>query len=71
MASTKTKHLKYPIKLGQFLKLINVAQDGIQAKYLIEQGSVRVNGIVNKRRGTQLQKNDTVELADGSSYVLG
>lgn len=60
----------YPIRLGQFLKLIDYVQDGMEAKYLIQEGTVKVNGVIDRRRGRQLQKNDIVELDDGSSYLL-
>jgi ribosome-associated protein len=68
-----TKHIKgitYPIRLGQFLKLISAVQDGIEAKILIQSGSIMVNGQAEVQRGKQLQKNDVVQLADGTSFVL-
>ena len=39
------------IKLGQALKLAGVVEDGVQAKYEIQDGNVKVNGEVDQRRG--------------------
>ncbi|MBM9602935.1 RNA-binding S4 domain-containing protein [Desulfopila inferna] len=62
--------LSYPIRLGQFLKLINAAQDGFEARILIQEGKIRVNGELEKRRGRKLQKQDMVEVSDGTTYLL-
>jgi ribosome-associated protein len=64
------KNITYPIRLGQFLKLINAAQDGIEAKIRIQEGAVRVNGEIEKRRGKQLRKDDVVEFPDDIKYLL-
>lgn len=42
------------IRLGQFLKLANLAEDGAFAKDLITGGDVKVDGVVERRRGRQL-----------------
>src|SRR3546814_7942668 len=42
------------IRLGQFLKLANLVEDGAEAKAVIGQGLVSVNGEVDTRRGRQL-----------------
>ncbi len=49
-----------PIRLGQFLKLAALAEDGAHAKELIEDGEVHVNGSVELRRGAQLRGGDVV-----------
>ena len=49
-----------PIRLGQFLKLAGLAEDGVHAKELIEDGEVHVNGRVENRRGAQLHAGDVV-----------
>jgi ribosome-associated protein len=64
------RNITYPIRLGQFLKLINAAQDGIEAKIRIQGGAVRVNGEIEKRRGKQLRKDDVVEFSDGVKHLL-
>ncbi len=50
------------IRLGQFLKLANLIDSGSDAKELMVQGSVTVNGEVETRRGRQLVPGDVVEL---------
>jgi ribosome-associated protein len=44
-----------PIRLGQFLKLAGLAEDGGHARELIEAAEVQVNGRVETRRGAQLR----------------
>lgn len=39
------------IKLGQILKLAGVVEDGVEAKYVITDGLVKVNGETELRRG--------------------
>ena len=51
------------IRLGQFLKLADLVDTGADAKGLLSQGLVRVNGDVETRRGRQLADGDVVELA--------
>ena len=52
------------IRLGQLLKLAGVADSGSEAKALLAEGSVSVNGAREERRGRQLAPGDVVE-ADG------
>jgi ribosome-associated protein len=51
------------IRLGQFLKLADLAEDGAQARDLIADGEVRVNGEVETRRGRQLVRGDVVTVS--------
>ncbi len=51
------------IRLGQFLKLSDLVDTGADAKGLLAQGLVRVNGDVETRRGRQLVAGDVVECA--------
>ncbi|HEX4702048.1 MAG TPA: RNA-binding S4 domain-containing protein, partial [Pseudonocardiaceae bacterium] len=48
------------IRLGQFLKLAGLAEDGSHAKAIVEDGEVTVNGRVDTRRGRQLHDGDVV-----------
>lgn len=48
------------IRLGQFLKLAAVAEDGIDAKALLGDEAVHVNGEPESRRGRQLRPGDIV-----------
>ncbi len=50
------------IRLGQFLKLADLADSGAQARELIAEGEVRVNDEVELRRGRQLQAGDRVSV---------
>lgn len=68
MDETKIKIRDYPIKLGQFLKLAEVVQDGIEAKFMIINEEVTVNGVIENRRGRKLHLNDRVE-AGGITFV--
>ena len=48
------------IKLGQFIKLANLVETGGQAKDVIADGQVTVNGVVDSRRGKTLRSGDVV-----------
>ncbi|HST67324.1 MAG TPA: RNA-binding S4 domain-containing protein, partial [Mycobacteriales bacterium] len=49
-----------PIRVGQFLKLAGLVDDGGQAKAALEAGEVTVNGRPESRRGAQLKAGDVV-----------
>ena len=57
------------IRLGQFLKLANLIDTGSDAKELMIQGSVTVNGDVETRRGRQLVPGDVVQLGGAEARV--
>ncbi|MGI9538378.1 MAG: RNA-binding S4 domain-containing protein [Desulfocapsaceae bacterium] len=59
---------RYPIRLGQFLKLADIVQDGLEAKAIILEGEVTVNGVTEMRRGRQLNRDDTVTF-ENSRYL--
>ena len=48
------------IKLGQALKLASLVEDGVEAKYVMLDGLVKVNGEVDTRRGRKLYDGDVV-----------
>jgi len=50
------------IRLGQLLKLADLVDAGSEAKPLLEEGRVKVNGEVESRRGRRLVKGDEVSL---------
>jgi len=58
------------IKLGQLLKLAGLIGSGSDAKVLLANGEVRVNGEPEERRGRQLVPGDVVELGDESVRVV-
>jgi ribosome-associated protein len=57
------------IRLGQFLKLADLVDTGADAKPLLMQGLVQVNGEVETRRGRQLAKGDVVTVDAESVQV--
>lgn len=50
------------IRLGQFLKLADLIEEGADVRQAIVNGQVRVNGEVERRRGRQLTHGDEVEV---------
>ena len=58
------------IKLDSFLKLANLVMSGGEAKQVIQDGLVTVNGQVEERRGRKLYPGDTVALADSATVVV-
>ena len=55
------------IRLGQLLKLAGFADSGADAKALLQEGAVAVNGEPETRRGRQLRRGDVV--AGGEDVV--
>lgn len=58
-----------PIKLGQFLKICDCVQDGIEAKIRIQGGEVIVNDEIETRRGRQLKVGDKITFGD-QEYIV-
>jgi ribosome-associated protein len=57
------------IRLSQMLKLADAVQDGAEANFRIANEEVRVNGVVEIRRGRKLRNGDQVEFA-GETYEV-
>ncbi len=58
----ETLHLKDEyIKLGQALKAAGLVGSGVEAKIVIQDGQVKVNGEIDTRRGKKLVAGDKVE----------
>lgn len=49
------------IKLGQALKLSGLAESGVDAKFAIQDGQVKVNGQTQLQRGKKLYDGDIIE----------
>lgn len=49
------------IKLGQALKAAGLVDSGVDAKFVIQDGLVKVNGSIEIQRGKKLYDGDTVE----------
>ena len=62
--------MTYPIRLDQFLKLSSLVGTGGEAKMLITDGLVWVNGEVETRRGRKLYEGDTVQLGDSEPLTV-
>lgn len=57
------------IKLGQALKAANLVESGVDAKFAIEDGLVKVNGEVEYQRGKKLRDGDVVTF-DGNTIKI-
>ena len=57
------------IKLGQALKLAGAVGSGVDAKFVINEGSVSVNGISCMQRGKKLKENDIITF-EGKEYII-
>ena len=52
------------IRLGQLLKLAGVVESGGEARVLVAERSVRVNGEPETRHGRQLEPGDVVKVGE-------
>lgn len=57
------------IRLGQALKLAGLVGSGVDAKIVIQDGQVRVNGQVETQRGKKLALGDQVEF-EGNTFEI-
>ena len=57
------------IKLGQALKAAGLVENGVDAKYAIQDGLVKVNGAVEYQRGKKLYDGDKV-LFEGNTIKI-
>ncbi|MDO5301404.1 MAG: RNA-binding S4 domain-containing protein [Tissierellia bacterium] len=57
------------IQLDRFLKKLNWVDSGGVAKFIIQDGAIRVNGEVERRRGRKLRPGDVVTF-DGERAVV-
>lgn len=73
--SKKLKEEKIPIstefiKLDAFLKFANIAESGGDAKMMVEDELVSVNGEVCTQRGKKLRPGDRVSIEDDHYLVV-
>lgn len=59
------------IKLGQAMKLAGLVSSGIEAKIVITEGEVTVNGEVEIRRGKKLYPQDVFSYQGQDVTVIG
>lgn len=57
------------IKLGQALKAAGLVETGVDAKFVIQDGLVKVNGQIETQRGKKLVAGDVVEF-DGQQIKI-
>lgn len=57
------------IKLGQALKAVGLVDSGVDAKFEIADGNVKVNGVIEYQRGKKLHDGDIVEF-DGNQIKI-
>ena len=57
------------IKLDSFLKAVDAVSSGGEAKIIISEGMVQVNGEVELRRGKKLRPGDRVEFG-GKTFLV-
>ncbi|MDO5783961.1 MAG: RNA-binding S4 domain-containing protein [Eubacteriales bacterium] len=58
------------IKADAFLKFAGVCATGGQAKFMIEDAQVSVNGEVCTMRGKKLRVGDTISIVGGATYKI-
>lgn len=58
------------IKLGQAMKLAGMVGSGVDAKFVIQDGLVTVNGVTEIQRGKKLKSGDIITY-NGESVQIG
>ena len=58
------------IKLGQALKAAGLVESGVEAKEVIQDGLVKVNGEVDTRRGKKLYDGDVVTFEGETIHIV-
>jgi len=58
------------VTLAQLLKMADVVATGGEAKWLLGEGQIEVNGAVETQRGKKLRDGDVVTLPDGSTVTV-
>ena len=59
------------IKLGKALKAAGLVESGVDAKFAVQDGLVKVNGQVETQRGKKLVEGDIVEYDGNSIKITG
>lgn len=57
------------IKLGQALKAAGLVESGVDAKFVVQDGLVKVNGQIETQRGKKLVDGDMIEF-DGETVKI-
>ena len=59
------------ITVGQALKAAGLVESGVDAKFAVQDGLVKVNGQVETQRGKKLVEGDIVEYDGNSIKITG
>ena len=70
MEKIKIREEEEFIKLGQLLKKAGMVSSGVEAKIVIQEGEVLVNGEVETRRGKKLYDGDEVTFDNETVRVV-
>ncbi len=63
MSESQTVYLdRSPVELYKIIKFENLAASGGEAKYLIAEGFVKVNGEIETRKRKKIYPGDTIEV---------
>ncbi len=68
------KQIRFPlngdfIELFKLLKIVNIASSGGEAKQLVEEGLVKLNGEVELRKRAKIRPGDKIETQDHLIHV--
>ncbi len=58
------------ITTGQLLKYVGIVSNGGESKAFLATNIVKINGIVDQRRGKKLYPNDEIEILDKKITIL-
>ncbi len=61
---------KEPVELYKILKMKNLVQSGGEAKFVISQGFVLLNGIVEKRKSKKIYSGDIINFNDETIKII-
>ena len=59
-----------PIELSKVLKLANIVSGGGEAKVLISEGLVCVNGVIESRKRKKIYVNDVIQFQENTYVVV-
>lgn len=57
------------IELIKLLKIMRVAESGGQAKLMVEDGEVKLNGVTEHRKRAKLRAGDVVEIFEEQIFI--
>ena len=70
MLTVKIREEDEFIRLGQALKKAGLVDSGVDAKFVVQDGQVKVNGEVDTRRGRKLVPGDVITFEGKSVKIV-